>query len=109
LGHHWVTCISLCRWSLVSTIDEEAPVSKAADEAVEQHERNRVSMGQHMGIERLREIMHHAFPAGTLPGETAPVTFTHRELEIFRHINWQTDEMEMRLVTALMETHPRVD
>jgi hypothetical protein len=49
------------------------------------------------------------FPAGTLPGETDPITFSERELEIFRHAARQTKETEMRMVRALMDNSPRMD
>jgi hypothetical protein len=46
--------------------------------------------------------MRIVFPAGTLPGETDPITFTARELEIFRSTAWRTDEVEARLTLAVM-------
>jgi len=40
------------------------------------------------------------FPAGTLPDETSPLSFTVRELEILRHLLWMTPEMEDRELDA---------
>lgn len=57
-------------------------------------------------LDNMARIM---FPAGTLPGETDPITFSERELEIFRHAARQTKETEMRMVRALMDNSPRMD
>jgi hypothetical protein len=46
--------------------------------------------------------MRIVFPAGPLPGETDPITFTDRELEIFRNTAFRTEEMEARMTLAMM-------
>jgi hypothetical protein len=61
-----------------------------------------VALGQSRSRAELAALMRIVFPAGTLPGETDPITFTARELEIFRSTAWRTDEVEARLTLAVM-------
>ncbi len=40
------------------------------------------------------------FPAGNLPDESCPVSFTRRELEIIKLLSYRTGEIEGRILDA---------
>jgi hypothetical protein len=57
-------------------------------------------MGQNFSLAELKVMALAVFPAGTLPDESSPIEFTNRELEIFRHLQWMTDETKRRWMCA---------
>jgi hypothetical protein len=61
-----------------------------------------IALGQRRSRAELAALMRIVFPAGPLPGETDPITFTDRELEIFRNTAFRTEEMEARMTLAMM-------
>lgn len=78
---------------------------KAAEmrEAIQQHERYCVAMGQSLPLDELRLMAQTMFPAGTLPDESDPIGFTSRELEIIRHLQWKTEATQQRWSRAEVE------
>jgi hypothetical protein len=79
--------------------------SKAQEmrEMVEQYEERCVAMGQSLPEAELKLMAQTVFPTGTLPDESDPIEFTRRELELFRHLLWMTDETKGRWMRACME------
>jgi hypothetical protein len=78
---------------------------KAAEmrEVIRQHEQYCVAMGQNLSLAELKLMAETVFPAGTLPDESDPIDFTTRELQIFRHLQWMTDETQRRWMHAESE------
>jgi hypothetical protein len=78
---------------------------KAAElrEIIKQHEQRCVAMGQNLSLAELKLMAQTVFPMGSLPDESTPIEFTTRELEIFRHMQWKTAEIERRWMHAEVE------
>ena len=50
----------------------------------------------------LEKMARVIFPAGTLPNESNPRTFTERELVIIRELIFRTEKMENKVLRAKM-------
>ena len=66
-----------------------------------QHHDFCIRTGHSLPVSQVELVARIIFPEGTLTDHEKPLKFSARELEIVRHLLWQTDEMANRVTNGL--------
>ena len=74
-----------------------------AKKVFEKYEEQRVKWGLNLALNEIAFMAPIVFPAGSLPDETSPLSFTTRELSIIQMMMFKTRNSRLRETEALVE------